>query len=75
MSKPSRQFSVEKKFAILQEAGQSGFTQTLIWHNLPHSVLLGWKNGFNSRVGEYLKLQYHKAAGFTAVKHTQEKGY
>src|SRR5688572_22076128 len=60
MSKARRQFSVEQKLAILNEADQQGSTQTLRKHNLSHSVLLRWKNQFNSGGMSSLKPQYHK---------------
>jgi transposase-like protein len=55
-----RQFSVEQKLAILNEAEQQGVTQTLRKHNLSHSVFLRWKNQFNSGGTGSLKPQYHK---------------
>lgn len=60
MSRTRRQFSVEQKLAILNEADQSGVTQTLRKHNLSHSVFLRWKNQFNSGGTGSLKPQYHK---------------
>jgi transposase-like protein len=60
MSKTRRQFSVEQKFAILNEADHNGVTQTLRKHNLSHSVFLRWKNQFNSGGTGSLKPQYHK---------------
>lgn len=60
MSRTRRQFSVEQKLAILNEADQSGVTQTLRKHNLSHSVFLRWKNQFNSGGMGSLKPQYHK---------------
>jgi transposase-like protein len=60
MSRTRRQFSVEQKLAILNEADQSGVTQTLRKHNLSHSVFLRWKNQFNSGGTSSLKPQYHK---------------
>jgi putative transposase len=60
MSKTRRQFSVEQKLAILNEADQNGVTQTLRKHNLSHSVFLRWKNQFNSGGTGSLKPQYHK---------------
>lgn len=55
-----RQFSVEQKLAILNEAEQQGVTQTLRKHNLSHSVFLRWKNQFNRGGTGSLKPQYHK---------------
>jgi len=55
-----RQFSVEQKLAILNEAEQVGVTQTLRKHNLSHSVFLRWKNQFNSGGTGSLQPQYHK---------------
>ena len=55
-----RQFSVEQKLAILNEADHNGVTQTLRKHNLSHSVFLRWKNQFNSGGTGSLKPQYHK---------------
>jgi len=60
MSKQRRQFSVEQKLQILQEAEQTGVTQTLRKHNLSHSVFLRWKHQFNSGGAGLLKPQYHK---------------
>lgn len=60
MSRPRRQFSVEQKLAILNEADHNGVTQTLRKHNLSHSVFLRWKNQFNSGGTGSLKPQYHK---------------
>lgn len=60
MSKTRRQFSVEQKLAILNEADQQGVTQTLRKHSLSHSVLLRWKNQFNSGGSGSLKPQYRK---------------
>jgi transposase-like protein len=60
MSKTRRQFSVEQKVAILNEADHNGVTQTLRKHNLSHSVLLRWKNQFNSGGAGSLKPQHHK---------------
>ena len=60
MSKSRRQFSVEQKLAILNEADHNGVTQTLRKHNLSHSVFLRWKNQFNSCGTGSLKPQYHK---------------
>jgi transposase-like protein len=60
MSRSRRQFSVEQKLAILNEADQNGITQTLRKHNLSHSVFLRWKNQFNSGGTGSLKPQYHK---------------
>ena len=55
-----RQFSVDQKLAILNEAEQVGVTQTLRKHNLSHSVFLRWKNQFNSGGTSSLQPQYHK---------------
>jgi len=55
-----RQFSVEQKLAILNEADHNGVTQTLRKHNISHSVFLRWKNQFNSGGTGSLKPQYHK---------------
>lgn len=60
MSRSRRQFSVEQKLAILNEADHNGLTQTLRKHNLSHSVFLRWKNQFNSGGKGSLKPQYHK---------------
>jgi len=60
MSRTRRQFSVEQKLAILNEADHNGVTQTLRKHNLSHSVFLRWKNQFNSGGTGSLKPQYHK---------------
>ena len=60
MSRTRRQFSVEQKLAILNEADQNGVTQTLRKHNLSHSVFLRWKNQFNSGGTGSLKPRYHK---------------
>ncbi len=60
MSKKRRQFSVEQKLQIIQEADQEGVTQTLRKHNLSHSVFLRWKNQFNSGGAGSLKPQYNK---------------
>lgn len=60
MSRTRRQFSVEQKLAILNEADHNGITQTLRKHNLSHSVFLRWKNQFNSGGTGSLKPQYHK---------------
>lgn len=60
MSRTRRQFSVEQKLAILNEADQNGVTQTLRKHNLSHSVFLRWKNQFNSGGMGSLRPQYHK---------------
>lgn len=55
-----RQFSVEQKLAILNEAEQVGVTQTLRKHNLSHSVYVRWKNQFNTGGTTSLQPQYHK---------------
>ena len=55
-----RQFSVEQKLAILNEAEQLGVTQALCKHNLSHSVFLRWKNQFNTGGTTSLQPQYHK---------------
>lgn len=60
MSKSRRQFSAEQKLQIIQEAEQTGVTQTLRKHNLSHSVYLRWKNAFNQGGPSKLKPQYHK---------------
>lgn len=60
MSRTRRQFSVEQKLVILNEADQNGVTQTLRKHNLSHSVFLRWKNQFNSGGTGSLKPQYNK---------------
>ncbi|HMG67136.1 MAG TPA: transposase [Chitinophagaceae bacterium] len=60
MSRKRRQFSVEQKLQIIQEADQEGVTQALRKHNLSHSVFLRWKNQFNNGGAGSLKPQYHK---------------
>jgi transposase-like protein len=60
MSRTRRQFSVEQKLAVLNEADQNGVTQTLRKHNLSHSVFLRWKNQFNGGGSGSLKPQYTK---------------
>jgi len=60
MSKTRRQFSVEQKLSILNEADHEGVTQTLRKHNLSHSVFLRWKNQFNSGGAGSLKPRYNK---------------
>jgi putative transposase len=60
MSRKRRQFSVEQKLQIIQEADQEGITQALRKHNLAHSVFLRWKNQFNSGGTGSLKPQYKK---------------
>jgi len=60
MSRQRRQFSVEQKLAILNEAEHQGVAQTLRKHNLSHSVFLRWKNQFNSGGTSSLKPQYNK---------------
>ena len=60
MSKSRRQFSVQQKLAIIQEADQGGITQTLRKHNLSHSVFLRWRKQFNSGGPSSLQPQYHK---------------
>ena len=60
MSKSRRSFSVEQKLQIIQEADQSGVTQTLRKHNLSHSVYLRWKRQFNQGGVKLLEPQYHK---------------
>ncbi|MFI5187905.1 MAG: transposase [Chitinophagales bacterium] len=60
MSRKRRQFSVEQKLQIIQEADQEGVTQTLRKHNLSHSVFLRWKNQFNNGGAGSLKPQYNK---------------
>lgn len=60
MSKARRKFSVDQKLQIIQEADQSGITQTLRKHNLSHSVFLRWRNGFNNGGVTSLKPHYHK---------------
>ncbi len=60
MSNQRRQFSVDQKLGIIQEADQNGVTQTLRKHNLSHSVFLRWKHQFNSGGVGSLKPQYHK---------------
>lgn len=51
---------MDQKLVIIQEADQSGITQTLGKHNLSHSVFLRWKNQFNTGGVGLLKPQYHK---------------
>ena len=60
MSKARRQFSSAQKLSILNEADQTGITQTLRKHNLSHSVFLRWKHQFNSGGAGSLTPQYHK---------------
>jgi putative transposase len=60
MSRKRRQFSVEEKLQIIQEADQEGVTQALRKHNLSHSVFLRWKNQFNNGGAGSLKPQYNK---------------
>ena len=60
MSHARRQFSAEQKLQILQDADQTGFTQTLHKHNLSHSVYQRWKRQFNAGGASLLKPQYHK---------------
>lgn len=60
MAKQRRQFSVEQKLQIIQEADQGGITQTLRKHNLSHSVFLRWRQQFNSGGVASLQPQYHK---------------
>jgi len=60
MSRKRRQFSVEQKLQIIQEAEPEGITQTMRKHNLSHSVFLRWKNQFNSGGAGSLKPQYRK---------------
>lgn len=60
MPKTRRQFSVEQKLAILNEADHNGITQTLRKHNLSHSVFLRWKNQFNSGGTTSLQPRYTK---------------
>ena len=59
MSKIRRKFSVEQKLQIIQEADQNGVTPTLRKHNLSHSLLLRWRNQFNSGGAGSLKPRYH----------------
>lgn len=60
MPKTRRSFSVDQKLQIIQEAEQSGVTQTLRKHNLSHSVYLKWKRQFNQGGTKLLEPQYHK---------------
>jgi transposase-like protein len=60
MSRKRRQFSVEQKLQIIQEADHEGITQTLRKHNLSHSVFLRWKNQFNGGGVGSLKARYKK---------------
>jgi transposase-like protein len=60
MSKSRRNFSVDQKLQIIQEADQHGTTQTLRKHNLSHSVFLRWKNQFNKGGAGSLKPRYQK---------------
>jgi transposase-like protein len=60
MSKQRRTFSVEQKLQIINEADQSGVTQTLRKYNLSHSVLLRWKRQFDNGGVNSLKPQYYK---------------
>jgi putative transposase len=58
MSKNRRNFSVEQKLQIIQEADQSGITQTLRKYNLSQSVFRRWKDQFNQGGVGSLKPQY-----------------
>jgi transposase-like protein len=60
MPKTRRSFSVEQKLQIIQEAEQSGITQTLRKHNLAHSVYLKWKRQFNQGGTRLPEPQYQK---------------
>lgn len=60
MSKQRRKFSVEQKLQIIQEADQTGITQTLRKYNLSHSVFLRWKNQFNEGGAGSLAPRYKK---------------
>jgi putative transposase len=60
MSKSRRNFSVDQKLAIIQEADQTGITQALRKHNLSHSVFLRWRRQFNTGGPSSLQPQYHK---------------
>ena len=51
---------MEQKLQIIQEAEQSGVTQTLRKHNLSHSVYLKWKRQFNQGGTKLLEPQYPK---------------
>ena len=60
MAKQHRKFSVEQKLQIIQEAEQTGITQTLRKHNIAHSLYLRWRAAFNSGGVSSLKPQHHK---------------
>jgi putative transposase len=60
MAKQRRKFSVEEKLQILQEAEQTGTAVTLRNHNLSHSLLLRWRNQFNTNGVAGLKPKYYR---------------
>jgi putative transposase len=49
MSAKRRSFSTEEKVAILQEAAQSGITNTLNRHSLSYSVFSRWRQQMKER--------------------------
>jgi putative transposase len=59
MSTNRRSFSASKKLAIINEAEQFGVTQTVIKHNLSHSVFRRWLDQFNevgvSKLNSYVR--------------------
>lgn len=63
MATPRRKFSVEQKLQILQEADQTGVTQTLRQHNLSHSVYQRWKEQFNQSGASGLEPHYPRVDG------------
>jgi transposase-like protein len=60
MSRQRRTFTVEQKLQIINEADQSGTTQTLRKYNLSHSVYMRWKRQFDGGGINSLRPQYHK---------------
>lgn len=58
MSKQHRKWSEVQKLQIIQEAEQSGQTETLRKYNLAHSLFLRWKKAYSSHGSEGLKPKY-----------------
>lgn len=58
MTKQRRQFTVEEKHSILQEAEREGHLQTCRKYNLASSVLAYWKKKYLSKGKEGLKPSY-----------------
>lgn len=60
MTKTRRQFTVEEKFSILQEAERAGHTETCRKYNLASSVLVYWKKKYLDKGKDGLKAGYKR---------------